>query len=145
DPGRRLRARRGRPAGLGGRGAHGRADRLLHVALCVPDLLRRAALAGGPPPPPVPGGHDPAPGRARVPGPGGRAPPPHPPRGGGARINTSLERGRGGPAEYESTAAALALSAVATGMAAVGAVVAWLLYIRPFDWLALGPPHPPGG
>ena len=57
--------------------------------------------------------------------------------GEGGRIQTFLEPVLGGPAEYESTSAALALSVVATGMAAVGAVVAWLLYIRPFDWLAL--------
>jgi NADH-quinone oxidoreductase subunit L len=61
--------------------------------------------------------------------------------GEGGRIQTFLEPVLGGPAEYESTAAALALSAVATGMAAVGAVVAWLLYIRPFDWLALRRRH----
>jgi NADH-quinone oxidoreductase subunit L len=57
--------------------------------------------------------------------------------GEGGRIQTFLEPVLGGPAEYESTSAALVLSVVATGMAAVGAVVAWLLYIRPFDWLAL--------
>jgi NADH-quinone oxidoreductase subunit L len=57
--------------------------------------------------------------------------------GEGGRIQTFLEPVLGGPVEYESSTAALALSAVATGMAAVGAVVAWLLYIRPFDWLAL--------
>ena len=57
--------------------------------------------------------------------------------GEGGRIQTFLEPVLGGPVEYESTSAALALSVVATGMAAVGAVVAWLLYIRPFDWLAL--------
>ena len=61
--------------------------------------------------------------------------------GEGGRIQTFLEPVLGGPAEYESTAAALALSVVATGMAAVGAVVAWLLYIRPFDWLALRRRH----
>src|SRR4029453_4408064 len=57
--------------------------------------------------------------------------------GQGGRIQTFLEPVLGGPVEYESTSAALGLSVVATGMAAVGAVVAWLLYIRPFDWLAL--------
>jgi NADH-quinone oxidoreductase subunit L len=61
--------------------------------------------------------------------------------GEGGRIQTFLEPVLGGPAEYESTSAALALSVVATGMAAVGAVVAWLLYIRPFDWLALRRRH----
>jgi NADH-quinone oxidoreductase subunit L len=43
----------------------------------------------------------------------------------------------GAPEEHESLQAAFWLSAVATLMAAAGAVVAWLLYIRPFDWLAL--------
>ena len=62
--------------------------------------------------------------------------------GEGGRIQTFLEPVLGGPVEYESTSAALALSVVATGMAAVGAVVAWLLYIRPFDWLALRRRYP---
>src|SRR4030095_13008815 len=57
--------------------------------------------------------------------------------GEGGRIQTFLEPVLGGPVEDESTSPALGLSVVATGMAAVGAVVAWLLYIRPFDWLAL--------
>jgi NADH-quinone oxidoreductase subunit L len=57
--------------------------------------------------------------------------------GEGGRIQSFLAPVLGGPAEYERPAAALVLSVVATGLAAVGAVVAWLLYIRPFDWLAL--------
>ncbi|HEX3211380.1 MAG TPA: NADH-quinone oxidoreductase subunit L, partial [Actinomycetota bacterium] len=57
--------------------------------------------------------------------------------GEGGRFQTFLEPVLGAPEEHESLAAAAGLSAVATGLAAVGAVVAWLLYVRPFDWLAL--------
>jgi NADH-quinone oxidoreductase subunit L len=64
--------------------------------------------------------------------------------GEGGRIQRFLAPVLGGPTEYERPAVALALSAVATGLAAVGAVVAWLLYIRPFDWLALRRRHAGG-
>ncbi|HJW35666.1 MAG TPA: NADH-quinone oxidoreductase subunit L [Actinomycetes bacterium] len=57
--------------------------------------------------------------------------------GEGGRFQTFLEPVLGAPEEHESLAAAAGLSAVATGLAAAGAIVAWLLYIRPFDWLAL--------
>jgi NADH-quinone oxidoreductase subunit L len=57
--------------------------------------------------------------------------------GEGGRFQSFLEPVLGTPAEHESLQAAFWLSAVATLMAAAGAVVAWLLYIRPFDWLAL--------
>jgi NADH-quinone oxidoreductase subunit L len=57
--------------------------------------------------------------------------------GEGGRIQNFLEPVLGGPEEYEPLASALALSAVATGMAAAGAIVAWLLYGRQVDWLAL--------
>jgi NADH-quinone oxidoreductase subunit L len=57
--------------------------------------------------------------------------------GEGGRFQTFLEPVVGAPEEHESLAAAAGLSAVATGLAAAGAVVAWLLYVRPFDWLAL--------
>jgi NADH-quinone oxidoreductase subunit L len=57
--------------------------------------------------------------------------------GEGGRIQDFLEPVLGGPAEHESLAAAFALSAVATGVAAAGAVVAWLLYGRRVDWLAV--------
>ena len=64
--------------------------------------------------------------------------------GEGGRIQRFLAPVLGGPTEYERPTVALALSAVATGLAAVGAVVAWLLYIRPFDWLALRRRHAGG-
>jgi NADH-quinone oxidoreductase subunit L len=57
--------------------------------------------------------------------------------GEGGRFQAFLEPVLGAPEEHESLAAAAGLSAVATGLAAVGAIVAWLLYVRPFDWLAL--------
>ncbi|HEY7605955.1 MAG TPA: NADH-quinone oxidoreductase subunit L, partial [Actinomycetes bacterium] len=57
--------------------------------------------------------------------------------GEGGRFQSFLEPVLGAPAEHESLSAAFLLSAVATLMAAAGAVVAWMLYIRPFDWLAL--------
>jgi NADH-quinone oxidoreductase subunit L len=57
--------------------------------------------------------------------------------GEGGRFQSFLEPVLGAPEEHESLAAAVGLSAVATGLAASGVVVAWLLYIRPFDWLAL--------
>jgi NADH-quinone oxidoreductase subunit L len=57
--------------------------------------------------------------------------------GEGGRFQSFLEPVLGAPEEHESLQAAFWLSAVATLMAAAGAVVAWLLYIRPFDWLAL--------
>jgi NADH-quinone oxidoreductase subunit L len=61
--------------------------------------------------------------------------------GEGGRLQSFLEPVLGAPEEHESLAAAVGLSAVATGVAATGAVVAWLLYIRPFDWLALRRRH----
>jgi NADH-quinone oxidoreductase subunit L len=57
--------------------------------------------------------------------------------GEGGRFQIFLEPVVGAPEEHESLAAAAGLSAVATGLASAGAVIAWLLYIRPFDWLAL--------
>jgi NADH-quinone oxidoreductase subunit L len=57
--------------------------------------------------------------------------------GEGGRFQSFLEPVLGAPEEHESLSAALSLSGVATLMAAGGALVAWLLYIRPFDWLAL--------
>jgi NADH-quinone oxidoreductase subunit L len=57
--------------------------------------------------------------------------------GEGGRFQRFLEPVLGAPAEHESLTAAFWLSALATGMAAAGALVAWLLYVRPFDWLAL--------
>jgi len=57
--------------------------------------------------------------------------------GEGGRLQQFLEPVLGAPSEHESLQAAFSLSAVATGLAAGGALVAWLLYIRPFDWLAL--------
>jgi NADH-quinone oxidoreductase subunit L len=57
--------------------------------------------------------------------------------GEGGRFQSFLEPVLGAPDEHETLAAAFWLSAVATGVAAAGAVIAWLLYIRPFDWLAL--------
>jgi NADH-quinone oxidoreductase subunit L len=57
--------------------------------------------------------------------------------GEGGRIQHFLEPVLGGPEEHESLAAAFWLSAVATGVAAAGAVGAYLLYGRRVDWLAL--------
>jgi NADH-quinone oxidoreductase subunit L len=57
--------------------------------------------------------------------------------GEGGRFQSFLEPVLGAPEEHETLAAAFWLSAAATGVAAAGAVIAWLLYIRPFDWLAL--------
>jgi NADH-quinone oxidoreductase subunit L len=57
--------------------------------------------------------------------------------GEGGRFQHFLEPVVGAPEEHETLATAISLSVVATGLAAAGAVVAWLLYIRPFDWLAL--------
>jgi NADH-quinone oxidoreductase subunit L len=57
--------------------------------------------------------------------------------GEGGRFQSFLEPVLGAPEEHESLSAAFLLSAVATLIAASGALVAWLLYIRPFDWLAL--------
>jgi NADH-quinone oxidoreductase subunit L len=57
--------------------------------------------------------------------------------GEGGRFQHFLEPVLGAPTEHESLATALALSAVATLVAAAGATVAWSLYLRPFDWLAL--------
>jgi NADH-quinone oxidoreductase subunit L len=57
--------------------------------------------------------------------------------GSGGRLQGFLEPLLGRPAEAAPTATAFWLSAIATGMAAIGAVVAWLLYGRRFDWLAL--------
>jgi NADH-quinone oxidoreductase subunit L len=57
--------------------------------------------------------------------------------GEGGRFQSFLEPVLGAPEEHESLSAAFSLSAVATLIAAGGALVAWLLYIRPFDWLAL--------
>jgi NADH-quinone oxidoreductase subunit L len=57
--------------------------------------------------------------------------------GEGGRFQSFLEPVLGAPAEHESLSAAFLLSAVATLIAAAGAVVAWMLYIRPVDWLAL--------
>ena len=57
--------------------------------------------------------------------------------GEGGRFQSFLEPVLGAPEEHESLAAAFSLSAAATLIAAGGALVAWLLYGRPFDWLAL--------
>jgi len=58
--------------------------------------------------------------------------------GEGGRIQTFLEPVLGGPEHYESTATAVWLSVVATGLAVVGAVIAWLLYgSARVDWLAV--------
>ncbi|HEX2155817.1 MAG TPA: NADH-quinone oxidoreductase subunit L, partial [Actinomycetes bacterium] len=57
--------------------------------------------------------------------------------GEGGRIQHFLEPVLGAPEEHESLAAAFWLSAVATVVAAAGAVGAWLLYGRRVDWLAL--------
>jgi NADH-quinone oxidoreductase subunit L len=58
--------------------------------------------------------------------------------GEGGAIQVFLEPVVGGPEHYEPTATAVWLSAVATGMAAVGAGTAWLLYgSGRVDWLAL--------
>jgi NADH-quinone oxidoreductase subunit L len=57
--------------------------------------------------------------------------------GEGGRIQVFLEPVVGGPEHYETTATAVWLSAVATGMAAVGAGIAWRLYgSGRVDWLA---------
>jgi NADH-quinone oxidoreductase subunit L len=57
--------------------------------------------------------------------------------GEGGRFQHFLEPVLGGLTEQESLAAAFWLSAVATVMAAAGAVGAWLLYGRRVDWLAV--------
>jgi NADH-quinone oxidoreductase subunit L len=58
--------------------------------------------------------------------------------GEGGRIQAFLEPVVGGPEHYEPTATAVWLSVVATGLAAVGAGGAWLLYgSARVDWLAL--------
>jgi NADH-quinone oxidoreductase subunit L len=57
--------------------------------------------------------------------------------GEGGRFQRFLEPVLGAPEEHESLAAAFGLSAVATGVAAAGAVAAYLLYARQVDWLAL--------
>jgi NADH-quinone oxidoreductase subunit L len=53
------------------------------------------------------------------------------------RFQLFLEPVLGAPEEHETLATALGLSAVATGVAALGVAVAWLLYGRQVDWLAL--------
>src|SRR5215207_2362644 len=57
--------------------------------------------------------------------------------GEGGRIQTFLEPVLGAEAHEGTTAAAFGLSAVATGVAAAGAIGAWLLYGRRVDWMAL--------
>jgi len=57
--------------------------------------------------------------------------------GEGGRFQHFLEPVLGAPEAHGSLAGAFWLSAVATGVAAAGAIVAWLLYGRRFDWLAL--------
>jgi NADH-quinone oxidoreductase subunit L len=58
--------------------------------------------------------------------------------GEGGRIQVFLEPVVGAPEHYEPTATAVWLSVVATGLAAVGAGIAWLLYgSGRVDWLAL--------
>jgi NADH-quinone oxidoreductase subunit L len=58
--------------------------------------------------------------------------------GEGGRIQRFLEPVLGGPEHYESTATAVWLSVAATGLAVVGAVIAWLLYgSARVDWLAV--------
>jgi NADH-quinone oxidoreductase subunit L len=57
--------------------------------------------------------------------------------GEGGRLQTFLEPVLGAEAHEGTTAAAFWLSAVATSVAAAGAVGAWLLYGRRVDWLAL--------
>jgi NADH-quinone oxidoreductase subunit L len=57
--------------------------------------------------------------------------------GEGGRFQGFLEPVLGAPEEHESLAAAFWLSAAATGVAAAGAVAAYLLYARRFDWLGL--------
>jgi NADH-quinone oxidoreductase subunit L len=57
--------------------------------------------------------------------------------GEGGRFQRFLEPVLGVPAEHGSLAGAFWLSALATGVAAAGAVGAWLLYGRRVDWLAL--------
>jgi NADH-quinone oxidoreductase subunit L len=57
--------------------------------------------------------------------------------GEGGRFQRFLEPVLGAPEAHGSLAGAFWLSAVATLLAAAGAVVAWLLYGRRVDWLAL--------
>jgi NADH-quinone oxidoreductase subunit L len=57
--------------------------------------------------------------------------------GEGGRFQHFLEPVLGAPEEHETLATAFWLSAVATLVAAAGAVIAWLLYGRRVDWLAL--------
>jgi len=58
--------------------------------------------------------------------------------GEGGRIQRFLEPVVGAPEHYESTATAIWLSVAATGLAAVGAGAAWLLYgSARVDWLAV--------
>jgi len=57
--------------------------------------------------------------------------------GEGGRFQGFLEPVLGAPEEHESLAAAFWLSAAATGVAAAGAVAAYLLYARRVDWLGL--------
>ena len=57
--------------------------------------------------------------------------------GEGGRFQRFLEPVLGAPEEHETLATAFWLSAVATLVAAAGAVIAWLLYGRRVDWLAL--------
>jgi NADH-quinone oxidoreductase subunit L len=57
--------------------------------------------------------------------------------GEGGRFQHFLEPVLGTPEVHESLAGAFWLSALATGLATAGAVTAWLLYGRRFDWLAL--------
>jgi NADH-quinone oxidoreductase subunit L len=57
--------------------------------------------------------------------------------GAGGRLQGFLEPALGAPGEAAPTATAVALSVAATGMAALGALAAWLLYGRGVDWLAL--------
>jgi NADH-quinone oxidoreductase subunit L len=57
--------------------------------------------------------------------------------GEGGRFQRFLEPVLGAPEAHGSLAGAFWLSAVATGVAAAGAIVAWLLYGRRIDWLAL--------
>ena len=130
-------ARRGRPGGLGGRGADGRADGLLHVPLCLPDLLRRAALARGPPP------HESPPimtlplvvlalGRWWP----GSSSPPSPAKA--ARFQRFLEPVLGAPEEHETRwRPRSGCRRWPPSWRAAGAVIAWLLYGRRVDWLAL--------
>jgi NADH-quinone oxidoreductase subunit L len=57
--------------------------------------------------------------------------------GEGGRFQHFLEPVLGAPEAHGSLAGAFWLSALATGVAAAGAIVAWLLYGRRVDWLAL--------